>query len=309
MTVNPGDPTLQATLKQQEALSSQVEAAQGPEAPRLFEIDGLRSYLLAENGRAADAVAVCESRLAKQGAHSLMTLPCLDFQDEFGRVLGLAGRTDDAVTVLATTQDRLSKVLGDDHPRTLEELETLASTLGRAGRAREAASLYGDLVERRTRTVGPDAPETVSALRGHARACSEAGLPGTATGSYRRLVDMSARRSGALSEETLNLREALVATLIATTDSTAQAQQEQLADDSATALGGQHPATLSRRMVVAELIGESGDTQRAAGVYRQLKNLAIAALGPDHDIARRCSSRETFWVYRQDPRWHSRPRP
>lgn len=304
MTTYPENDSTDQLLREYAARSASLESEMGPEAPELFEVDGSRSFILSGQGRMAEAVAICESRLAKQGARSLATLPCVDFQDELGRVLGLAGRTDEAVSVLEAAHERLVTLLGTDNPRTIEGLENVASALGRAGRHADAAPVFGQVAQRYARSLGTETPEALAALRHQALAYSQAGVPGAAAEIYQQLVDVSSKQSGHRSEQTLELRERLVAALAQRGHSSALAQSQQLVDDSAQTLGAEHPATLTRRMMEAELIGESGDTQRAAAAYRQIRNFAMAALGENHDIVRRCSRGE-YWAQRVDPRWRA----
>ena len=59
----------------------------------------------------------------------------------------------------------LERVLGHDHPNTLQSRNNLAVAYAQAGRAAEAVHLHEQTVSARERVLGPDHPDTVQSRR------------------------------------------------------------------------------------------------------------------------------------------------
>jgi len=64
--------------------------------------------------------------------------------------------------MLYRTLDRRRRVLGEDHPETLDSAYNLTVYLRRLGDVRAARDLDQDTLDRRRRVLGEDHPETLS---------------------------------------------------------------------------------------------------------------------------------------------------
>ncbi len=77
-------------------------------------------------------------------------------------MLGEAGRVAEAIDMLTELLNDRTRVLGPDHPDTLDTRHNLGHWLGKAGRVDEAIDMLTALLNDHTRVLGPDAPLTVS---------------------------------------------------------------------------------------------------------------------------------------------------
>ena len=75
------------------------------------------------------------------------------------------GRFDEAETVLTRAVKQQSRVLGEEHPATLEATNALGDLYRRQGRHDEAASLLGRALDARRRTLGDDHPDIAGSLQ------------------------------------------------------------------------------------------------------------------------------------------------
>ena len=116
------------------------------------------------NGAASPVIAV--ARLERLSSNS-------DFQPsrlrmaarcELAYWYGEAGRVDEAITAFETLIDDQARVLGADHPDTLNSRSNRAYLLGQAGRVDEAITAFETVIDDRTRILGADHVETLGAV-------------------------------------------------------------------------------------------------------------------------------------------------
>ncbi|WNI30070.1 caspase, EACC1-associated type [Streptomyces sp. ITFR-6] len=72
------------------------------------------------------------------------------------------GRADEASALYKEVAEARSRVLGPEHPYTLETLDNLAASYDDVGRTQEALRLREWVAEARTRVLGPDHPDTLA---------------------------------------------------------------------------------------------------------------------------------------------------
>jgi Tetratricopeptide repeat len=92
--------------------------------------------------------------------------------------LRLLGKMQAARDLAQDTLDRRRRVLGQDHPGTLQSANHLAMILGGLGEVQAAGDLAQDTLDRRRRILGEDHPATLTSadnLAADLRALGEAG--------------------------------------------------------------------------------------------------------------------------------------
>ncbi|MBW5252217.1 tetratricopeptide repeat protein [Streptomyces sp. P01-B04] len=85
------------------------------------------------------------------------------------------GRSDEAIALFEQVAEVRTRVLGPDHPDTLDTLDNLAASYADMGRVQEALSLEERVAEARTRVLGPDHLDTLDTLHNLAVSYDEVG--------------------------------------------------------------------------------------------------------------------------------------
>jgi hypothetical protein len=81
----------------------------------------------------------------------------------------MLGEDEQARRLYEDTLVRRRRMLGDDHPDTLNSANNLAITLQALGEDEHARRLYEDTLARRRRVLGDDHPETIRSANNLAR--------------------------------------------------------------------------------------------------------------------------------------------
>ena len=87
-------------------------------------------------------------------------------------------REDEAISLYEQALAARERVLGPDHPSTLQSRSNLATAYRAAGRLDEATSLHEQTLAARERVLGPDHPDTVASRNNLAAAYQAAGRTG-----------------------------------------------------------------------------------------------------------------------------------
>ncbi|KAJ7463316.1 hypothetical protein FB451DRAFT_1494313 [Mycena latifolia] len=90
--------------------------------------------------------------------------PIPDFRHEYAKVYLCAGRLDKAETLLTMVFKQRRKVLGEDHPATLECMFWLAWTYEKQGKLKEAQELGVVVLKKRSDVLGHDHLDTLEAM-------------------------------------------------------------------------------------------------------------------------------------------------
>lgn len=188
-----------------------------------------------------------------------------------------------AVPVAQTAAEGRERVLGPDHPETLDAVYTLAHAYEFAGQAVTAVDLFADLVARWSRIRGEDATETLRARAGLASALSTAGHADEAVELLETVVAAQSRTLSPDHPHLLGSRFFLASALVETGRPDRAAELfESLVADRAEALGADHPEALVDEGRLAWAYLHAGRFEEAIAVYEHVVPRQERVIGADH---------------------------
>jgi RNA polymerase sigma factor (sigma-70 family) len=129
----------------------------------------------------------------------------------FYHLIELGDSTPLAIAVGEPLARDLERLLGPDHPDTLNSRNSLAAAYLAAGRVAEAIPLFEQTLAVRQRTLGPDDPETLTSRNNLASAYQDAGRTAEAIQLYELNLEVRERLLGADHTSTLTSRGNLAA--------------------------------------------------------------------------------------------------
>ena len=229
-----------------------------------------------------------------------MAEPSAEADDELARVLlrlrfialyhliELRDSAPQAIAVGEPLTADLERLLGPDHPDTLNSQNSLAAAYLAVGRTAEAIPLFEQILAARQRLLGPDDPDTLNSQNNLAAAYQDAGRAAEAIPLYEANLAVRERLLGAEHPSTLNSRGNLAA---AYRDAGRAAEAiplfEQTLADRERVLGPDHPDTRISRKNLAAAYQDAG---RAAEAIPLLERTSAArkklARSPYRDGAR-----------------------
>jgi tetratricopeptide (TPR) repeat protein len=176
-----------------------------------------------------------------------------------------------------------TRVLGPDHPDTLQSRNDLAAAYQAAGRTAEAITLHEQTLATRERLLGPDHPDTLQSRNNLANAYQEAGRAAEAITLHEQTLASYERALGPDHPDTLGSRNNL-ANAYKTAGRTGEAitLHEQNAADYQRVLGPDNLATLRSRGNLATAYWDAGRTGEAITLHEQVLAARERVLGPDH---------------------------
>lgn len=181
---------------------------------------------------------------------------------------------------IATDAER---ILGPEHPHTLEARNNLANAYTDAERTPEAITLHETLLSDRERILGPEQPETLSTRNNLADAYLAAGQTNDAIAIYETLLVDRERILGPEHPHTLVTRGGLTRAYRAAGQThKAIAAGETLLSDRERILGPEHPSTLITHDDLAGAYMAADRTQEAIALYELLLTHREQILGPEH---------------------------
>ena len=203
----------------------------------------------------------------------------------FYHALELGDSTPLAIAVGEPLAEDLERLLGPEHPDTLNSRNSLAAAYLAAGRVAEAIPLFEQILAVRQRMLGPDDPETLISQNNLASAYQDAGRTAEAIRLYELNLETQERLLGPDHPSTLNSRGNLAA---AYRDGGRVAEAipllEQTLDDRERVLGRDHPDTQAARKKLATAYQDAGRAAEAIpllerrsdhpGTQNSRKNLA-----------------------------------
>ena len=175
------------------------------------------------------------------------------------------------------------RVLGPDHPDTLNSRNNLAGAYESAGRLGQAIPLLKRTLADRERVLGPDHPDTLTSRNNLAATYQAAGRLEQAIPLLKRTLADRERVLGPDHPDTLTSRNNLAA---AYQDAGRLEQAiplyEQTLADTERVLGPDHPQTLTSRNNLAYAYQDAGRLEQAIPLHEQALAHTGRVLGPDH---------------------------
>jgi tetratricopeptide (TPR) repeat protein len=188
-----------------------------------------------------------------------------------------------AVTLGEPLTADLDRLLGPEHPDTLNARNSLAAAYQAAGRPAEAIPLFEQTLVVRERLLGPEHPDTLTTQNNLAAAYQEAGRADEARLMFELTLAAKERLLGSNHPSTLNSRGNLAA---AYRDAGRAADAirlfEQTLDGRERVLGANHPDTVNSRVNLAAAYREAGRVTEAIPLVEQILAARERQLGSNH---------------------------
>ena len=193
------------------------------------------------------------------------------------------GRFDDAVELYEQVLADRMRVLGPDHPNTLEARNNLAGAYDDIGRFSEAIELYERVLADQERVLGPDHPDTLTTRNNLAVAYRSAGRFGEAIELYKWVLADQERVLGPDHPDTLITRNNLAGAYkdVGRFGEAIELYKRVLADQERI-LAPDHPDTLTARNNLAVAYRYVGRFGEAIELFERVLADRVRVLGPDH---------------------------
>ncbi len=204
----------------------------------------------------------------------------------FYHLLELGDSAPQAIAVGEPLAQDLERLLGPDHPDTLNSRNSLAAAYLAAGLVAEAIPLFEQTLAVRQRMLGPDDPETLTSQNNLASAYQDAGRTAEAVQLYEQNLEVRERLLGADHPSTLNSRGNLAA---AYQDAGRAAEAipllERTMADRERVLGPDHPDAQTSRKNLARAYQDAGRAAEAIPLLERTMADRKRVLRPDHPDA------------------------
>jgi serine/threonine protein kinase len=203
---------------------------------------------------------------------------------ELAHILRHRGRVDAEVLEMAkSAAEGLARVLGPDHPDTLQSRNYLASAYRAAGRTAEALTLHEANLKQSESQLGPDHPDTLVDRNNLAGAYLDAGRTAEAIALHEATLKQRESQLGPDHPDTLESRHNLATAYraVGRTDQ-AIALHETTLKQFESKLGPDHPSTLTCRNNLATAYRDAGRTAEALTLHEANLKQSESQLGPDH---------------------------
>jgi tetratricopeptide (TPR) repeat protein len=235
-------------------------------AIRQTELDELVGHILAVRG------------------HTEQPPPLLLTQcDWAGTALEAAGDLTRAVPVLTDVLADRARVLGSDHPDTLNSRHNLAHALQSAGRLDEAVALYQEVLADRARVLGDDHPDTLNSGNNLAHAFQAAARLDKAIDLFQTVLADQVRVLGGDHPATLASRGGLAYAFhsVGRLDEAIDLFRNVIVDQ-VRVLGGDHQHTLNSRSHLARVLQSADRSAEAIDLFQEVIVDQTRVLGADH---------------------------
>ena len=197
-------------------------------------------------------------------------------------LIELGDRAPQAIAVGESLTADLERLLGPDHPDTLNSRNSLAAAYLAAGRVADAIPLFEQTLVVLQRQLGPDHPDTLTSQNNLATAYQDAGRVAEAIQLYEQNLAVRERLLGPDHPSTLNSRGNLAAAYLAAdrvADAIALFEQTLAGRDRV--LGPDHPDTQTSRKNLAKAYRAAGRVADAIPLEQTLAGRQ-QVLRPDH---------------------------
>eukprot|EP00798_Chlamydomonas_sp_ICE-L_P007619 gene7619-777_t len=248
-------------------------------------------HLLSGADRDLGAVHLCISwHLGDQGDLAGALAEAEAAEEEMQRILGPEHPdTLESLNNLANcleawrTQAVRERTLGPEHPDTLSSLNNVANCLHDLGRSSDALPLNERTLAVRERTLGPEHPDTLGSLNNLAACLYALGRYSDALPLYERTLAVSERILGPEQPRTLNTLNNLAVCLKALgRGSDALPLYERKLAVRERTLGPEHPDTLMALNNLAVCLKALGQSSDAMPLYERTLVVRERTLGPEH---------------------------
>ncbi len=175
------------------------------------------------------------------------------------------------------------RVLGPDHPDTLETRRCIADEIAARGDHAAAEAEYRDVLAARLRVLGPDYPATLTTRYQIALVMAARGDHAAAEAELRDVLAAHLRVLGPDHPDTLITRSRIATEMAARGDhAAAEAEFRDVLAAQLRVLGPDHPDTLTTRHWIAAEMAARGDHAAAEAELRDVLAAQLPVLGPDH---------------------------
>jgi tetratricopeptide (TPR) repeat protein len=213
-------------------------------------------------------------------------------------VLG-QGQVARATEYLQRALTDLTRILGNDHPDTLDARNSLASAYLEAGDLSQAITMFDQILAHKEQVLGGDHPETLTFRSNLAYAHSRAGHLDRAIPMLKQSLADRQRVLGNDHPDVLTSRNNLARAYQDAKDlSQAIPLFEQNLAEADRILGSDHPRTLTSRVNLASAYTEKGETSLAIPLLKQILTDQERILGSDHPGTMDCRN-ELARAYKQ----------
>jgi Tetratricopeptide repeat/TIR domain len=179
--------------------------------------------------------------------------------------------------------DAYQRLLGPEHPDTLQSMNNLAAALRSLGNLAGARALHQQVLDAYRQLLGSEHPNTLVALSNLATTLRDLGELAGAQALHQQVAEASRRRLGAEHPDTLRSMSNVAETLRDLGElAAARALHQQVADVSRRRLGPEHPDTLRAMNNLALTLDGLGDLAGARDLLRQVLDAYRHLLGPEH---------------------------
>ena len=227
------------------------------------------SWRFDEAGAALDTILLEEDKL--MGANTV------------ARAYLSTGLLHQAIILFEQTLADSERILGPDHPDTLDSRNNLASAYQNSGRLEQAIPLFEQNLADRERILGPDHPGTLISRNNLASAYQNSGRLEQAIPLFEQNLADRERILGPDHPDTLTSRNNLASTYrFAGRLEQAIPLHERNLSDRERILGPDHPDTLTSRNNLASAYLSAGKLEQAINLFEQNLANQLRVLGPNH---------------------------
>jgi tetratricopeptide (TPR) repeat protein len=204
-------------------------------------------------------------------------------RDTIGTTYVNLGLHEAAEPHLREAESTRSRVLGDEHPDTLQTRARLADLLRRQGWFVKSEALARETLDAQRRVVGDDAPTTAITLNALGLVLRRQGRNGEANEAFREALEIRRRTLGEDHPDTLTSMNSLAKGL-GDVGNCAEAEilYRETLELRRSTLGDEHPRTLESLSGLGPVLRCVGKRDEAEETIRQALDLQRRVLGEDH---------------------------
>ncbi|KIM98305.1 hypothetical protein OIDMADRAFT_202122, partial [Oidiodendron maius Zn] len=202
---------------------------------------------------------------------------------KFANCLYSDGRFTEAGVRFTEVLEIRKRVLGAEHPATLDSMNNLASTYGNQGRWEEAEKLEAQAMEIRKRVLGAEHPDTLSSMNNLALTYQSQGRWEEAEKLFMQVIEIRKEVLGIEHSTTLSSMNNLALTYQSQGRwEEAEKLEVQVIEIRKEVLGIKHPATLTSMANLASMCLNQGRWEEAEKLEAQVIEIRKEVLGIEH---------------------------